>query len=97
VFHVEEKLDGQLPPEMAREIDQFEAQMILRKANKIEDRVFRRRACAAERTASATTTAAAMTASQTQPLHFPNRSDDKGRRRVGTRRACSASRFRSAR
>jgi sulfite reductase (ferredoxin) len=35
-----EKLDGKLPPEMAREIDQFEAQMNLRKQNKIEDRVF---------------------------------------------------------
>jgi len=39
-FHVERKARRQLPPEMAREIDQFEAQMILRKANKIEDRVF---------------------------------------------------------
>lgn len=35
-----EKLEGQISPEMAREIDQFEAQMALRKQGKIEDRVF---------------------------------------------------------
>jgi len=35
-----EKLDGQIPSEMAREIDQFEAQMHLRKQGKIEERVF---------------------------------------------------------
>ena len=35
-----EKLGGQVPPEMAREIDQFEAQMHLRKQGKIEERVF---------------------------------------------------------
>src|SRR6266446_1974158 len=36
-----EKLEGQIPTEMAREIDQFEAQMNLRKQGKIEDRVLR--------------------------------------------------------
>jgi sulfite reductase (ferredoxin) len=35
-----EKLEGRIPPEMAREIDQFEAQMHLRKQGKIEERVF---------------------------------------------------------
>src|SRR5260370_4898477 len=35
-----EKLEGRIPTEMAREIDQFEAQMNLRKQGKIEDRVF---------------------------------------------------------
>jgi sulfite reductase (ferredoxin) len=35
-----EKLEGQVPPEMAREIDQFEAQIALRKQGKIEERVF---------------------------------------------------------
>src|SRR5258708_3241342 len=35
-----EKLEGHIPTEMAREIDQFEAQMNLRKQGKIEDRVF---------------------------------------------------------
>src|SRR5690348_14776865 len=35
-----DKLEGQIAPEMAREIDQFEAQMHLRKAGKIEERVF---------------------------------------------------------
>src|SRR5579864_9796946 len=35
-----EKLEGQIPAEMAREIDQFEAQMSLRKQGKIEERVF---------------------------------------------------------
>ena len=35
-----EKLEGQISPEMAREIDQFEAQMVLRKQGKIEERVF---------------------------------------------------------
>ena len=35
-----EKLEGQIPAEMAREIDQFEAQMALRKQGKIEERVF---------------------------------------------------------
>jgi sulfite reductase (ferredoxin) len=35
-----EKLEGQISPEMAREIDQFEAQMALRKQGKIDERVF---------------------------------------------------------
>ena len=35
-----ERLEGQIPPDMAREIDQFEAQMQLRKQGKIEERVF---------------------------------------------------------
>ena len=35
-----ERLAGQIAPEMAREIDQFEAQMALRKQGKIEERVF---------------------------------------------------------
>jgi sulfite reductase (ferredoxin) len=35
-----EKLEGRVPYEMAREIDQFEAQMHLRKQGKIEERVF---------------------------------------------------------
>jgi sulfite reductase (ferredoxin) len=35
-----EKLEGRIPSEMAREIDQFEAQMHLRKQGKIEERVF---------------------------------------------------------
>src|SRR5579864_3803403 len=35
-----DKLEGQIPAEMAREIDQFEAQMSLRKQGKIEERVF---------------------------------------------------------
>src|SRR5437660_8193239 len=35
-----DKLEGQISPEMAREIDQFEAQMHLRKQGKIEERVF---------------------------------------------------------
>jgi len=35
-----DRLEGQIPPEMAREIDQFEAQMQLRKQGKIEERVF---------------------------------------------------------
>src|SRR6476660_4996211 len=35
-----DKLEGRISPEMWREIDQFEAQMHLRKAGKIEERVF---------------------------------------------------------
>ena len=35
-----DKLESQISPEMAREIDQFEAQMHLRKQWKIEERVF---------------------------------------------------------
>jgi sulfite reductase (ferredoxin) len=35
-----EWLEGEIPPDMAREIDQFEAQMQLRKQGKIEERVF---------------------------------------------------------
>jgi sulfite reductase (ferredoxin) len=35
-----EKLTGQLPADWEREIDNFEAQMLLRKAQKIEDKVF---------------------------------------------------------
>src|SRR5947209_6789139 len=35
-----EKLEGQITPDMAREIDQFEAQIALRKQGKIEERVF---------------------------------------------------------
>src|SRR3954471_15617782 len=35
-----DKLEGQISPEMAREIDQFEAQMHLRKQGKIEEKVF---------------------------------------------------------
>ena len=35
-----DKLESQISPEMAREIDQFEAQMHLRKQGKIEERVF---------------------------------------------------------
>jgi sulfite reductase (ferredoxin) len=35
-----DKLEGRIAPEMAREIDQFEAQISLRKQGKIEDRVF---------------------------------------------------------
>jgi sulfite reductase (ferredoxin) len=35
-----EKLEGQIAPDMAREIDQFEAQIALRKQGKIEERVF---------------------------------------------------------
>lgn len=35
-----EKLEGQISPEMAHEINQFEAQMALRKQGKIEERVF---------------------------------------------------------
>ena len=33
-------LQGQLPEDWAREIDNFEAQMLLRKAAKIEEKVF---------------------------------------------------------
>ena len=35
-----DKLTGQMPQEWEREIDNFEAQMLLRKAQKIEDKVF---------------------------------------------------------
>src|SRR5438270_5827813 len=35
-----EKLEGQISPEMAREIDQFEAQIALRKQGKIDEKVF---------------------------------------------------------
>lgn len=35
-----EKLADRIPPDQAREIDNFEAQMLLRKAGKIEERVF---------------------------------------------------------
>ena len=35
-----DELEGRIAPEMAREIDQFEAQISLRKQGKIEDRVF---------------------------------------------------------
>src|SRR5690348_397175 len=35
-----DKLEGQISPEMAREIDQFEAMMALRKQGKIDEKVF---------------------------------------------------------
>src|SRR6202020_3166519 len=35
-----EKLEGQIGPDMAREIDQFEAQIALRKQGKMDERVF---------------------------------------------------------
>src|SRR5882762_8721903 len=35
-----EALGNRIPPDMAREIDQFEAQMTLRKGGKIEEKVF---------------------------------------------------------
>src|SRR3954468_7764995 len=35
-----QKLQGRIPEEMGREIDNYEAQMTLRKAGKIEEKVF---------------------------------------------------------
>src|SRR5947209_17228247 len=73
-----EKLEGQISPEMAREIDQFEAQMHLRKQGKIEERVFAETRLRRGTYGQRYDNGRRHDGTQTQDLGFPNNPLTKG-------------------
>src|SRR5436305_2453678 len=73
-----EKLEGQISAEMAREIDQFEAQMHLRKQGKIEERVFAETRLRRGTYGQRYDTGRRHDGTKTQDLHFPNDPLTKG-------------------
>ena len=73
-----EKLEGQIAPDMAREIDQFEAQIALRKQGKIEERVFAETRLRRGTYGQRYDNGHRHDGTQTQDLHFPNDPLTKG-------------------
>ncbi|HSU68123.1 MAG TPA: hypothetical protein VLJ39_14695 [Tepidisphaeraceae bacterium] len=73
-----ETLEGRIPPDMAREIDQFEAQMALRKQGKIEERVFAETRLRRGTYGQRYDNGKRHDGLQTQELHFPNDPLTKG-------------------
>jgi len=73
-----EKLEGHIGPDMAREIDQFEAQIALRKQGKIEERVFAETRLRRGTYGQRYDNGHRHDGIQTQDLHFPNDPLTKG-------------------
>jgi sulfite reductase (ferredoxin) len=73
-----EKLEGLIAPEMAREIDQFEAQIALRKQGKIEERVFAETRLRRGTYGQRYDNGHRHDGVQTQDLHYPNDPLTKG-------------------
>lgn len=73
-----EKLAEEISPEMAREIDQFEAQMALRKQGKIEERVFAETRLRRGTYGQRYDNGRRHDGLETQELHFPNGGLTKG-------------------
>jgi sulfite reductase (ferredoxin) len=73
-----DKLDGQIPPEMGREIDQFEAMMTLRKQGKIDEKVFAETRLRRGTYGQRYDNGHRHDGTQTQDLSFPNNPLTKG-------------------
>jgi len=79
-------LQGQIREDWAREIDNFEAQMLLRKQGKIEDRVFAESRLRRGTYGQRYDNGKRHDGLTTQDLNFPTR-PPRARKRSGTRRA----------